>query len=112
MVGPACTGLRLTAIRETHVTAKHNYMLTGPQVRQLMRKHKITIREFAKKFNLTLKRIRTVRVKGVNGFAASEWHYLITGVWLDLASDEQGQPSDQPADAAVSTPISLICRRH
>lgn len=60
-----------------------NYRLSGAIVRRLMRKHKVTIRSLAQSFNITMKRIREVRDSGVLGFAASEWHYMITGVWLD-----------------------------
>lgn len=63
-----------------------DYKLPGAMVRRLMRKHKVTIRSLAKSFNITIKRVREVRDSGVRGFAASEWHAMITGYWLD------GQP--------------------
>lgn len=59
------------------------HRLPGRMVCRLMRKHKVTIRALATKFNITQKRIREVRKDGVRGFLASEWHYLITGHWLD-----------------------------
>ena len=52
-------------------------------VRRLMRKHGVTIRSLAVKWNITMKRVREVREDGANGFAASEWHFMITGRWLD-----------------------------
>lgn len=61
----------------------HDYELPGAMIRRLMRKHGVTIRSLAQKFNLTMKRVREVRTHGARGFAASEWHYMITGVWLD-----------------------------
>ena len=60
-----------------------DYSIPGAMVRRLMRNHKVTIRSLAEKYSITLKRIREVRKDGVRGFAANEWHYLITGVWLD-----------------------------
>lgn len=60
-----------------------DYKLPGAMVCRLMRKHGITIRSLAQKFGLTMKRVREVRAAGARGFAASEWHYMITGVWLD-----------------------------
>lgn len=60
-----------------------DYILSGPMVRHLMRKHGVTIRGLAQKFNITMTRVREVRANGVRGFAASEWHFLIAGCWLD-----------------------------
>ena len=60
-----------------------NYRLPGSMVRRLMRKHGVTIRSLAEKWNITMKRVREVREDGANGFAASEWHFMITGRWLD-----------------------------
>lgn len=60
-----------------------DYKLPGAMVRRLMRKHGVTIRSVAEKYNITMKRVREVRANGVRGFAASEWHYMITGAWLD-----------------------------
>lgn len=60
-----------------------DFELTGAMVRRLMRKHGVTIRSVAREFNVTMKRVREVRTAGARGFAASEWHYLITGFWLD-----------------------------
>lgn len=60
-----------------------DYKLPGAMVRRLMRKHGVTIRSVAEQYNITMKRVREVRANGVHGFAASEWHYMITGAWLD-----------------------------
>lgn len=60
-----------------------DYKLPGAMVCRLMRKHGVTIRSVAEKYSLTMKRVREVRAHGVRGFAASEWHFMITGVWLD-----------------------------
>jgi hypothetical protein len=56
--------------------------LSGAEIRRLMRIHRVTIESIAARFNLTRKRVREVRIAGVTGFLASEWHYLITGTWL------------------------------
>ena len=55
--------------------------LSGPMVRTMMRKHKVTIASIASKFNLTKKRVREVRAQGVTGFLAQEWTFMITGQW-------------------------------
>lgn len=68
----------------------HDCQLPAAMVRRLMRTHGVTIRSLAQKFDLTIKRVREVRTKGASGFAASEWHYMITGTWIDsLASATQ-----------------------
>ncbi|MYM92606.1 hypothetical protein [Duganella vulcania] len=63
-----------------------DYRLPGTMVRRLMRKHCVTIRSLSQKYNVTMKRVRQVRADGARGFAASEWHYMITGSWLDGSS--------------------------
>lgn len=65
------------------MSANPNYRLPGAMVRRLMRKHSVTIRALATKHNITMTRVREVRANGVRGFLANEWHYLITGQWLD-----------------------------
>ena len=60
-----------------------DYKLPGAMVVRLMRKHKVTIRALASRFNITMKRVREVRNNGARGFLASEWHFMITGAWLD-----------------------------
>ena len=55
---------------------KHN-TLSGAMVRRLMRRHRITIAGLAAKHNITQKRVREVRAKGVAGFLAQKWCYLI-----------------------------------
>ncbi|NEX60229.1 hypothetical protein [Noviherbaspirillum galbum] len=56
--------------------------LSGKEIRRLMRVHRITIDAIATRYDLTKKRVREVRMTGVSGFLASEWHFLITGIWL------------------------------
>lgn len=63
-----------------------NFKLPGAMVRRLMKNRRLTIRSLASKHQLTLKRVREVRRDGVEGFLANEWHYLITGQWLDEIS--------------------------
>lgn len=65
------------------MTASPDYRLPAAMVCRLMRKRGITIRALALKWNVTVKRVREVRTHGVRGFAANEWHYMITGAWLD-----------------------------
>ena len=60
--------------------------LSGSDIRRLMRKHQVKMRDLKSKYQLTLKRIREVRLKGVTGFSADEWTYLITGNWPGKAS--------------------------
>jgi hypothetical protein len=42
-------------------------LLTGTDIRCLMRRYKLTIREVAARGQLTLKRVREVRLNGVRG---------------------------------------------
>jgi hypothetical protein len=58
--------------------------LSGREIASLMRRHKKTIRGIAKAHNITLKRIREVRAKGVEGFFAEDWTFMITGEWPRL----------------------------
>lgn len=57
--------------------------LSGTAIKRLMRRHRITIRGLAERFNITQKRVRDVRAHGVSGFLASEWCFMITGQWPD-----------------------------
>ena len=54
--------------------------MTGPELRRLMRQHKITIRQLAAKMQITIKRVREVRRDGTDNLLTtldySEW---ITG---------------------------------
>jgi hypothetical protein len=60
--------------------------LSGADIRRMMRQHKVKMRDLKAKFQVTLKRIREVRLKGVTGFSADEWTFLITGAWPDKKS--------------------------
>lgn len=62
------------------------YRLTGKQVCSMMRKHGHTIRGLATKYQITQKRVRTVRAEGVTGFIAAEWIFMLTGSWPDTAT--------------------------
>jgi len=44
-----------------------------------MRKHKVTIRALAKKMQITIKRVREVREKGLRGPSVRDWMEHITG---------------------------------
>lgn len=60
--------------------------IKGKTIRGLMRIHKLTIRGMAQKYDITMKRVREVRPKGVTGFSGDEWFMLITGKWPDQVS--------------------------
>ena len=60
--------------------------LPAATIRQLMRQNCVTIRGLARKYNISLTRIREVRASGVHGTLAEEWFYLITGKWLTNCS--------------------------
>lgn len=55
--------------------------LSGIMIVRLMRRHKKTIRGISETNAITMKRVREVRDKGVEGFLAEEWIFLITGKW-------------------------------
>jgi hypothetical protein len=61
---------------------RHN-ILSGAMICRLMRKHRVTITGLATKHNITQKRVREVRSKGVPNLLAREWVFLITGAWPD-----------------------------
>lgn len=73
------------------MTTIPDYRLSGAMVRRLMRKHGVTIRSLANKFGMTMKRVREVRANGVRGFLASEWHYMVTGQWLDEINEPESR---------------------
>lgn len=86
--------------------------LPGFAIRQLMRKHRVTIRGLAKKHGLTMKRVREVRAEGTKpGFASSEWHWLITGQWFEELSVQAAEAlagsMTSPAKGLIS--ISTLC---
>jgi hypothetical protein len=92
--------------------------LPGSAIRQLMRKHRITIRGLAKTHGLTMKRVREVRVEGAKpGFASNEWHWLITGKWFE----ELSVPAAKALAGSMTSPsyerisLSALCddaKRH
>ena len=53
--------------------------LSGDEVRRLMRLHKVTIRGLAQDMQITMKRVREVREKGLKGPAVRDWIEHITG---------------------------------
>ena len=54
--------------------------LPGLIIQKLMRRHKMTIRTLAKRMNITMKRVREVRDKGVEGNCMClDWVEGITG---------------------------------
>lgn len=53
--------------------------LSGPDIRRLMRQNKITIRNLAVRMNITLKRVREVRGRGlVDADYCRDWYEAIT----------------------------------
>lgn len=64
--------------------------LTGPEIVKLMNRHKITIRDLAKRMNITMKRVRQVRALGVEGqWYVLDWQEAITGTGLFQHRNEQ-----------------------
>lgn len=62
--------------------------LSGSMIRRLMRRNQVTIRSLSQQNNLTLKRVRKVRADGAEpGFPSNEWHWMITGTWLEHLPD-------------------------
>lgn len=54
--------------------------LSGDNIRRLMRIHRMTIRALAVRMNITMKRVREVRLHGVTGECMSlDWYEAITG---------------------------------
>ena len=54
--------------------------LSAQTIRHLMRKHHKTIRGIAQEWNLTLKRVRHVRLHGVEGEVfVMDWLEILTG---------------------------------
>jgi hypothetical protein len=54
--------------------------MSGEDVTRLMRKHNVTIRELAKRTGITMKRIREVRVSGLEDrLAIRDWIEAIVG---------------------------------
>ena len=54
--------------------------LSGQTIRHLMRKHRKTIRGIAQEWNLTMKRVRYVRLYGVQGEVyVQDWLEILTG---------------------------------
>lgn len=82
-----------------------NYRLSGPMVRRLMRRHGVTIRSLAQQYNITMKRVREVRNEGVRGFAANEWHFIITGAWLDMPSAQATQTASIQTQLSKKEPL-------
>lgn len=69
--------------------------LSGSEIRGLMRKHRITIRELARRTGITMKRIRQVRERGIDQAAAvRDWCEAIAG-------SSAGEKAESSISAAV-----------
>lgn len=53
--------------------------MTGKELCTLMRKHKVTIRELAKRIGVPMKRVRFRREHGMDRTLARDWIQAITG---------------------------------
>lgn len=53
--------------------------MTGRELRGLMRKHRVTIRELSKRTGIFQYRIRQVRSNGLVGLAVLDWQEAIIG---------------------------------
>jgi transcriptional regulator with XRE-family HTH domain len=54
--------------------------MTGNELKTLMRRHKMTIRDLAKRTQITQQRIRLRRETGLDPETARDWIQAITGV--------------------------------
>lgn len=62
----------------TWANAEHP-SLPGRYIQRLMRRHHLTIRDLAKRMNITMKRVRTVRDEGIKGRCMClDWYEAIT----------------------------------
>lgn len=53
--------------------------ISGSSIKRLMRRHKVTISDLAKRMQITMKRVREVREKGVEGHCMClDWYEAIT----------------------------------
>lgn len=57
----------------------NTFKFSGREVRGLMRKHGVTVRDLAARMQITQKRVREVRAKGVIGVSACDFYEWITG---------------------------------
>ncbi len=65
------------------IAARQQNILSGEEIVQLMRKHRVTIRSLALRMNITLKRVREVRQKGVSGRCfCQDWREGITATGI------------------------------
>jgi hypothetical protein len=63
--------------------------LSGSMIRRLMRRNKVTIRSLSQQNDITHKRVRKIREDGAEpGFPSNEWHWMITGTWLEHMPDQ------------------------
>ena len=84
---PATVPAYLNKRRATAAEVKHlcigintgKTVLSGPEVRALMRHCRRTIRDTAKRAGITMKRVRQVRAEGVTG-------YLMVCDWIEIIS--------------------------
>ena len=84
---PATVPVYLNKRRVTTAQVKHlcigintgKTVLSGPEARALMRHCRRTIRDTAKRANITMKRVRQVRAEGVTG-------YLMVCDWIEIIS--------------------------
>jgi hypothetical protein len=85
-------------------------VFTGRMISRLMRRNKVTIEEIARQHSLTKKRVREVRTKGASkGFSSNEWHWLITGKWLeDLPAAELKRLADEARQMLLADLISSL----
>lgn len=82
------TDSKPSAPSERHVTSAR---LTGQDLIDLMRRNKVTIRQLALHMNVTMTRVREVRVAGVAGQCMClDWHEAITQTGLDTRAASTG----------------------
>lgn len=77
--------------------------MTGKELCSLMRKHKVTIKELAKRTQITMKRIREVRAEGLKDEdAIRDWKEAITGEKCESCKAREAQLFDAAADLLVA----------
>lgn len=72
--------------------------ISGPMIRRLMRRHRMTIRALAKRMNITMKRVRHVREHGVEGHCMClDWYEAISGTGIFASTHASSHTTFQSA---------------
>lgn len=74
-----------------------NLTLSAAEICKLMRKHNCTIRQLAERTQISQKRIRQVRSRGISGLAVLDWQQAITGEFTARMRAQLNQWRNQKA---------------